>query len=194
MATHEPETAPLILGRQDEGRPVTADEFAAALFDEPWTYERVRGRLVVMSPEGKRHVRTSSPWLTRLIAYKIEHPGIVDEVVPQPWIRIDADNDRIGDLGVYLFHEGRDLDIPDQPPDLMFEIISPGSRKRDYVEKRAEYHRAGIREYVVIDRGKQRVTVLTHDAGEYREQVLTRTDIYRSPLLPGFEVVLAEVL
>ncbi len=42
------------------------------------------------------------------------------------WVRPDDDHDRIGDIGVYLVHEGRELDIPGQPPDLMFEIVSPG--------------------------------------------------------------------
>jgi len=46
----------------------------------------------------------------------------------------------------------------------MFEIVSPGSlsRKRDYVKKRAEYHKLGILEYVIVDRFTQGVTVLTY--------------------------------
>jgi Uma2 family endonuclease len=196
MSTHEPETAPLILGKQDEGRPVTADEFATALFDEPWTYERAHGRLVVMSPEGTGHVTKASPWRDRLGAYNLAHPGIISVVTSQAWVRIDTDNDRIGDIGVYLVHEGRTLAIPGDPPDLIYEVVSPGrrNRQRDYVEKRADYHRVGVREYVIIDPAERRVTVLTHDAGGYHEQVLTMTDTYRTPLLPGFEVVLAEVL
>jgi Uma2 family endonuclease len=78
----------------------------------------------------------------------------------------------------------------------MFEIVSPGreSHDRDYVEKRADYYRIGVREYVIIDRFVRRVTVLTHSPGGYEERVLTPPDTYTSPLLPGLVIPLAEVL
>ena len=38
------------------------------------------------------------------------------------------------------------------------------------------------------------ITVLTLAEGAYTEQVLTPADVYRTPLLPGFEVRLDEVL
>lgn len=197
MSTHEPTAPPqLFLGPQDAGRLLTAEEFANADFADGCIYERANGRLVVMSPEGTRYVRASSPWRDRLILYKLAHPDVVDDIVLQAWVRPDGDHDRVGDIGVYLVHEGRELDVPGHPPDLMFEIVSPGkaSRRRDYVEKRAEYHRLGIREYVIIDRQRKLVTVLTHAPGDYQEQVLTPTDTYTTPLLPGFEVRLSEVL
>jgi Uma2 family endonuclease len=58
MATHEPEVRDVLaLGPDDNGRLVSDDEFAAADFAEPWKYERVEGRLVVMYPNGPEHVR-----------------------------------------------------------------------------------------------------------------------------------------
>lgn len=197
MATHEPEVDDqLCLGPADDGRPTSAEEFAGADYKEPWEYERVDGRLVVMSPEGRLHVRWSMPWLHRLGAYALDHQEIVQAVVPQPWVRVDADNDRFGDIGVYLGRYNELLDIPDRAPDLMFEFVSPSKkdRHRDYVEKRAEYQRIGVREYVIVDRFDEKVTVLTLVDGAYRERVLTAADTYETPLLPGFAVALAEVL
>jgi Uma2 family endonuclease len=197
MATHEPTTDPhLKLGQLDDGRPTTVEEFAEAEFEEPWTYERVDGRLVVMSPEGSGHVIQGVPWQQRLNVYSFEYPEIVQAVVSQAWITINAKNTRIADIGVYLGGKLEDLDIPNQIPDLVFEFVSPSKqdRKRDYVEKRADYQKIGVREYVIVDRFDKKVTVLTLGAAGYLEQVLTSADIYRSPLLPGFEVRLAEVL
>jgi len=37
-----------VLGRDDDGRPTTADKFAEAGFLEPWRTERVDGRLRVL--------------------------------------------------------------------------------------------------------------------------------------------------
>lgn len=36
-------------------------------------------------------------------------------------------------------------------PDLIFEVLSPGTALKDMREKKALYERAGVREYVVID-------------------------------------------
>jgi Uma2 family endonuclease len=199
MATHEPTTDELTtedglrLGHLDDGRPTTAEEFASAEFDEPWTYERVDGRLVVMAPEGTGHVDHTEPWQKALFFYMFRRPEVVMRIVSQAWIHVDEDNTRIADIGVYLV---RKLNIPDQVPDLVFEIVSPGktSRRRDYVEKRAQYEKLGVREYVIADRFDKKVTVLTLVDGAYVEQVLTPPDVYRSPLLPGIEVRLADVL
>jgi Uma2 family endonuclease len=197
MATHGSEVREaLALGPDDHGRPISAEEFAEAEFAEPWKYERVEGRLVVMSPEGKHQVRTASAWLSHLIVYKSGHPEHVQEVVPNAWVRIPDGTDRIADIGVYLGQGATTPEIPDQVPDLIYEIVSPGreSRDRDYVEKRADYHRVGVREYVIIDRFARRVTVLTHTAEGYEERSLTPADTYTSPLLPGLAIPLVEVL
>lgn len=187
----------LRLGRADDGRLLTAEEFADASYDEPWKYERVDGRLVVMYPDSEAHDDTSEPWRDRLGAYKLAHPDLVEKVVSEAWVLISDLIDRIGDIGVYL----RPADASTPParpgriPELMFEIVSPEAkdRRRDYVEKKAEYHGVGVREYVVIDRFDRKVTVFSHEPAGYRERVLTGSDVYETPLLPGFRVALDDV-
>lgn len=193
MATHQPV---LKLGPEDRGREVSSEEFASAEFAEPWVYEREDGRLVVMSPEGQRHHDHSRPWRIRLHRYWLEHPEVVEDVIVGAWVRPDGDTDRIGDIGVYLLAEGPRPPIPDRVPDVMFEIVSPGreSRERDYVEKRASYSKLGIREYVVSDAFAKSVTVFARGRGGYRKTVLAAADTYTSPLLPGLEIPLSEVL
>ena len=61
------------------------------------------------------------------------------------------------------------------------------------MRKRADYHKLGIREYVIIDRFAQTVTVLTYAPDGYEEQILTTDDVYTSPLLPGLAIPLADV-
>jgi Uma2 family endonuclease len=188
--------APLILGPEDIGRVVSAEEFASAEFVGSYKYERAGGRLIVMAPDGTEHIRASNPWRDRLIFYKHQHPGVVEEVVTGAWVRVEGGTDRIGDIGVYLVKDPPTFAVPDQVPDLMFEVVSPGreSRDRDYVEKRDEYHRLGVREYVIIDRFAGAVTVLTHAPEGYLGRVLERGGVYTSPLLPGLAIPLAEVL
>ncbi|WP_169977045.1 Uma2 family endonuclease [Tautonia rosea] len=187
----------LLLGPDDDGRFVSAEEFAEAEFVEPWTYEREAGRLVVVSPEGQRHLDDSKPWRQRLSRYWIEHPDVVEELAVQAWVRVDDGTDRIGDIGVYLVTApGRSVPpIPERVPDLMFEIVSPGrtSRQRDYVTKRREYFQLGIREYVVIDPLRQAVTIFIRGPRGDRRRTLRRGHVYQSPMLPGLVVPIDEV-
>ncbi len=192
MATQTPT---LHLGLADEGRAVSSEEFADATFDEPWKYEREGGRLIVLAPSGEEHIDASEPWLERLIFFKRDHPGVIQRVVPEAWLRVDGGTDRIGDIGVFLVADGPVPKIPDRVPDMMFEIVSPDkkSRERDYVKKRADYHRFGVKEYVIVDRFRRTATVLTHTPDGYEERVLSVGEAYESPLLPGLSIRLAEV-
>jgi Uma2 family endonuclease len=196
MATHQIRSgSQLELGPGDAGRDISAGEFADAVFQEPWRYERASGRLVVMAPDGEAHIDAVDPWLERLFGYRSTHREIVRRVVPNAWIRVDDGTDRIGDIGVYLAGDPGGKTIPDRIPDLMFEIVSPGreAHDRDYVEKRAEYERLGIKEYVIVDRFTKQVTVFTLAPDGYHDRVLTAADTYTSPLLPGLAIPLAEV-
>ena len=194
-STPTPEADQIELGPLDAGRSVSSAEFALAFFEEPYQYERVAGRLEVMSPDGWEHVETSEPWRDYLGAYRLAHPEIVRRVTSQAWVRIDADNDRIGDIGVYLMRDPLPARTPDLVPDLIFEFVSPSraDRRRDYIEKRADYQRVGVREYIIVDRFDRQVTVLTLQDGRYAERVIQADGTYESPLLPGFAVPLAGI-
>ena len=186
----------LQIGPDDQGKLVSSDEFASADFQEPWRYERADGRLVVVAPAGEDHIDMSEPWRDWLVAYKLQHPDVVYRVVSVPWVRVDEGTDRIGDIGVYLVTEAPAPRIPDRVPDLMFEFVSPGreSHERDYVRKRKDYFKFGVREYVIIDRAAGIVTVHTRGARSYRTHVLKSNDEYTSDLLPGFVLRLSDVL
>ncbi len=186
----------LRLGPDGQGRAVSADEFADAEFVDPWEYEREGGRLLVMSPEGQQHIDGTSPWLKPLVVYWIQNPEVVHQVVPNAWVRVDDGTDRIGDIGVYLVTEQPATPVPDRVPDLMIEVVSPGreSRARDYVQKRREYSRLGIREYVVSDRPRRRITVYGPGPRGHHKRILRPGSVYTSPLLPGLAIPVDEVL
>ena len=186
----------LVLGAADDGRMLTSEEFADAVYEEPWRYERVEGRLLVIAADGQRHHNGSRPWRNQFGGYWYLHPEVVEDLVMNAWVRIDDGTDRIGDIGVYLVADGEVAKIPDRVPELMYKVGTPDKKSvhRDYFEKREEYHRLGIKEYVIADRFTRLLTVLEHEPGGYRERTLTPDDIYTTPLLPGLAIPLADVL
>jgi Uma2 family endonuclease len=180
----------------DAGLELTRTEFADAEWAEGVRFERVHGKLVVMPPAGHEHHVTVEPIRDYLGAYRLAHPDIVDHVFQESWTSVDEDTDRIPDIAVYLKSAEQPPQIPDRIPELIFDIVSPGriNRRRDYDEKRAEYERLGVLEYVIVDRFDHEVTVLRLVEGKYAEQLLKPSDTYRTPLLPGLEIPLQPII
>ncbi len=179
----------------DAGTRISADDFATADFQAPYIYERVQGRLVVMTPAGPEHRRISRPFRKALGGYWERHPEIVEDVDVEGWVATDSDTDRLPDICVYLTGSAKGQTVPHRVPDLIFEFVSAerSDQERDYVAKGAEYQRIGVREYVIVDRFKRSVLVLTWEEGDFVERTLERQSEYTTPLLPGLVVSLGEV-
>jgi Uma2 family endonuclease len=75
--------------------------------------------------------------------------------------------------------------------DLVMEIISPDDPKRDIVEKKEEYAKAGIPEYWLVNPINETITVFVLGQGSslYQEAgVYSKGDVAVSRLLEGFTV------
>ena len=79
-------------------------------------------------------------------------------------------------------------------PDLIVEIMSPSSSRRDWGYKRDLYARHGVREYWIIDPTNHVVSVLALRDGVLEiDQTLTEDNTARSSVLEGFDVNLVEI-
>ena len=81
-------------------------------------------------------------------------------------------------------------------PDLVVEILSPGTRKTDETTKRKLYDRFGVLEYWVVDPELETVKVYRRREGAFGRAVELGAeveDVLTTPLLPGFSAALREV-
>ena len=79
-------------------------------------------------------------------------------------------------------------------PDLLIEILSPSTERRDRIVKRDLYARHGVREYWLIDPYAKTATVLILGANGYNTHaVFGEGDALTSPTLPGFALDLSEL-
>lgn len=74
-------------------------------------------------------------------------------------------------------------------PNLVVEILSPSTSRRDRLEKKKLYEEHGVDEYWVIDPNRREVTVFRLADGRYSTgEVFTAGQKLRSGVLPGFVV------
>ncbi len=77
-------------------------------------------------------------------------------------------------------------------PDLAIEVVSPGSRVRDYVTKRVLYEAAGVSEYWIVDPMKRVIEILMLKDGRY-VSLNHENGVARSVVVPGVEVDIARL-
>ena len=70
-----------------------------------------------------------------------------DQTFVEPDISVICDPDKLSDRGC----EGA--------PDLVIEVVSPSSRRMDYIRKMALYADAGVREYWIVDPATEQTTL-----------------------------------
>ena len=80
------------------------------------------------------------------------------------------------------------------PPDLVVEILSDSTKRRDLGIKRKLYAKYGVREYWIINPEDQNVEVLSWtDEGYRTEAVFPRTGSLNSPIFPDLNLKLADI-
>jgi hypothetical protein len=81
-----------------------------------------------------------------------------------------------GDRSSYIQHEEDDI-----PPQVVFEVLSPGNRKRAMDYKRRVYEKYGVEEYYVFDPYKIRLEVWLKEGDAFR--LIPEADGWVSPRL-----------
>ena len=79
-------------------------------------------------------------------------------------------------------------------PDLVVEVVSPGSVTIDRVDKFLEYEQAGVAEYWIIDprpHQQQADFYIRDDAGRFAAAPLDDEGVFASAVLPGFRLNVA---
>jgi Uma2 family endonuclease len=190
-------TMPIVLGPELAGIALAPEEFDAVdEADRNYRYELINGRLIVTPPplEGERDGNEELGHLLR--RYRDEHPqgSVLDDTLPEQ-IVVTRNNRRRADRVVWAGLKRRP-DPKSDVPSIVVEWVSKRKRDwlRDYIEKRDEYLAIGVAEYWIFDRFRRTLTVYRGTAAAPEQVVVHEAETYRTPLLPGFELSLAQLL
>lgn len=195
MATASLPKPARIFGPNSNGILMTPREFDRAEFEDGWRYELINGVLIV-SPIPLENEADPNDELGYLLRdYRERHPqgAALDATMPERIVRT-LENRRRADRVIWA-GLGR-LPRRHETPTIVAEFVSEGKRdrERDYETKRDEYMELGVNEYWIIDRFEQIMTVWTRQGHRNRKRVVRANQVYRTDLLPGFELPLARLL
>jgi Uma2 family endonuclease len=170
-----------------------ADLYAVPDSERGERYELLDGDLVVNPAPNPMHQMVSGNLMLHLeLHVRAQKLG---RVIAAPGLHVDVRTYVIPDI---VFIAGlRVASIGpanvEAAPDLVVEILSPGTRRYDQVAKRALYARIGVREYWLIDPDASTIAVLALESGRYIEVSPIKAGVVTSRALPGLHLTRAEV-
>jgi Uma2 family endonuclease len=181
------------IGPADHGRKMSLAEFEHAQVQEGYLYELSRGIITVSDVPNRRHMLLVAATRDQLQDYKSLNRGRIHIIASgnECKLLIPAfDSERHPDLSVFLTEpppiENASL-WRHWFPEIVIEVVSPSSRKRDYEEKPAEYLRRGAREYWIIDPRKRALVVMRRVRNRWTESTVKPPALYQTRSLPGLE-------
>jgi Uma2 family endonuclease len=187
------------VGPADNGRRMSLEEFEHAEAEEGRLYELGEGVVSVVDVPNRRHQVQVVAIRRQLTAYELAHPGRIDTVAGGAECKLlipSLETERHPDVAVYKVPppQGAGQDMWSiWVPDLVVEVVSANSVRRDYEQKREEYLAFGVREYWIVDADREEVLVLRRVKGRWSQRVVRPPQAVRTRLLPGFELDCADV-
>ena len=127
--------------------------------------ELIDGHIYYMAPPSYKHQKLVMELSAIIRNYIKQHKGTC-EVLPAPFaVYLDEINNTYVEPDISVICDPNKLTERgcSGAPDLIFEIVSPASRKMDYGLKNTIYSQAGVREYWIVDPAKERTTVYHYE-------------------------------
>ena len=179
------------------GVKLTYDDFV--LFpDDGKRHELIDGEHYVTPSPNTRHQRISGNLYLLIGNWLEDHP--IGRLFYAPYDVVFSDLDVVEPDLLYLSNErAAQVLTPLHArgvPELVVEIASKGTRKRDETIKRRLYERVGVSEYWVVDPETDVVHVYRREREGFArpvEQSREEGDVLTTPLLPGLEMPLARI-
>ncbi len=181
----------------------TQKEFKHWLDERPASdinhYELLRGKIIMNPPAGWPHGSVESNIHTPLATFVRAH-GLGIMLGSSAGYDLPSGDTVEPDIS-FIATERLTAGPAPQPgkfvrivPNLVVEILSPATARRDRTEKKAIYQENGVEEYWLVDTKRREITVYTLTGKRFgRGKVYTARDLLSSRTLSGFTLRLSEV-
>jgi len=179
------------------GVKLTYDDFL--LFpDDGKRHELIDGEHFVTPSPNRKHQKVSGNLFLLIGTWLEQHP--IGQIYFAPFDVIFSMFDIVEPDLLYMSNERAQRVLTDAnvkgTPELVIEIGSEGTRKRDETIKRRLYERSGVSEYWVVDPEIDVVRVYRRGTGGFKRPIELRAEdneVLTTPLLPGLSLPLARI-
>lgn len=160
-------------------------------------YQLINGELIEMSGASDAH-QVFLMWLCSGLLLQVEDLGIGELRIPPYDVHIDEFNTYQPDL-MFVSNARRHVFNPDGrgitgAPDVVVEILSDSTRRRDLNGKLPVYAANGVREVWIIDLDAATVTVHSGDSSTFAPiRTFAASDTLTSDAMPGVVIDLAPI-
>jgi Uma2 family endonuclease len=165
------------------------------LLPEDKRYEIVEGELFLNPAPNLYHQRISRELLPALCRYVREHS--MGEIFNAPCDVVFSEENVVQPDLLFVSRERAGILAGANvqgAPDLVIEILSDATAKRDLGIKRKLYAKYGVCEYWIVDSESKSIEVLSWTESGYRtEAVYPRTASLSSPLFPNLNLSLPDI-
>ena len=164
--------------------------------DDGKRYEIIEGDLCLTPAPATRHQIIVGRLIHLLLSYLETHP--VGTVLTAPCDVLLSDTDVVQPDVLYVRNNSK-AHVTEHnvqgPPDVVVEILSPGTTARDRDLKRKRYERFGVQEYWLVDPNYNTFEILALNAGQYTQVCCAiRPAACTSALFPGLTLDLGRLL
>lgn len=139
--------------------------------------ELIDGTMYMMAPPKRIHQEIVIELSTVINTYIKKKRGEC-KVYPAPFaVFLNSDDKNYVEPDISVICDKTKLtdDGCNGAPDWIIEVVSPSSRRMDYILKLFKYRSAGVREYWIVDPDKNRVTVYNFESDTGDEYTLSDT-------------------
>lgn len=158
--------------------------------------ELIDGQIYYMAPTPSRtHQKLSLKISNKIDTYITEHNGKCEVVAApfavflnkddltyvEPDISVICDPDKLNDKGC------------NGAPDWIIEIVSPSSKRMDYLTKLLKYRTAGVKEYWIVNPMQRQISTYFFGEQENADQYSFDDDVPVG-IYPGFTINIGELL
>lgn len=156
--------------------------------------ELIDGHIYYMAPPNRKHQKLSMELSNIISNYIRSHKGAC-EVYAAPFaVYLDDISNTYVEPDISVICDPNKLDDRGckGAPDWIIEIVSPASRKMDYLLKLFKYRSAGVREYWVVDIAKDRITVYNFEH-DYSIEEYSFTDTVKAGIYEDLSIDFSEI-
>lgn len=158
-------------------------------------HEIIEGEHYVTPSPSKRHQKISIKLSAILYLWVEDHS--LGEVFTAPYDVVLSDTDVVVPDLLFVSKSRSSISYEENvqgAPDLIVEILSPSTSKRDLGIKKTLYEKFGVAEYWVIDPDQKSIEIFTLEVGKFSRHIrLTFKDQLTSSLFPGLQIPLSQI-